>query len=274
MSAEHVWGDNPLDDPGADPFEVARKAAFEIAVATGIGHHDITILAHDRWTPALDNIGKITEEFPAQEITGFTAPHGDFIPTIRSVILSNNKRALVFVSAPQLSDSNNVRQVVHPVRVAAASGSAQIVVATTSHGLRPAWVSGTLVMIHDHLNLTSLSPIESSTFIDLTDAYSKQIRIRIGDLDPALPSACVAQVPGTHIGSDAEVLMYRHLGADLVSTQGAVETIAARQSRLEVCAITVLTSAGSTPERGSLTAFTSAQHRKMTAVLDTVTSVL
>lgn len=274
MSAEHVWGENPLDDPGADPFDIAKTAAFAIAVATGIGHHDITILAHDRWTPALNQVGKTTEEFPAHDITGFTAPHGDFIPTIRSVILSNNKRALVFVSAPQLAENNNVRQVAHPVRVAAASGSAQIVLTTTSHGLRPAWSAGTVVMIRDHLNLTSLSPIESSTFIDLTDAYSRKIRGRISELDPSLQFACVAQVPGPNVGSDAELQMYRLLGAEVVSTQGALETIAARQSRLEVSALTVLTSDGATPDRSSLAPFTTAQHRKMTAVLETVTTVL
>jgi purine nucleoside phosphorylase len=68
--------------------------------------------------------------------------------------------------------------------------------------------------------------------------------------------------------------MYRHLGAEVVSTQGALETIAARQSRLEVSALTVLTSDGATPDRSSLAAFTTAQHRKMTAVLETVTGVL
>jgi purine-nucleoside phosphorylase len=274
MSAEHIWGENPLDEPGADPLDIAKKAAFEIAVATGIGHHDIAILAHERWTPALNQVGKTTEEFPAHDITGFTPPLGDFIPTIRSVILSNNKRALVFVSAPQLSDSNNVRQVVHPVRVAAASGSAHIVLATTSHGLRPAWSTGTVVMIRDHLNMTSLSPIESSTFIDLTDVYSKKIRARMSELTPSLQSACVAQVSGPNVGSNAELQMYRHLGAEVVSTQGALETIAARQSRLEVSAVTVLTSDGPMADRGSLAPLTSAQHRKMTTVLDTVTGVL
>ena len=32
---------NPLDDPDADPFEIAARAAAEIAEKTGVAHHDI-----------------------------------------------------------------------------------------------------------------------------------------------------------------------------------------------------------------------------------------
>ena len=72
MSNAGEWGFNPLEDPSQDPGEIAKQAAFEIAVATGIGHHDIALTLGSGWGEVVDMIGKTTEEIPAEEITGFS----------------------------------------------------------------------------------------------------------------------------------------------------------------------------------------------------------
>ncbi|MET0780297.1 MAG: purine-nucleoside phosphorylase, partial [Microbacterium sp.] len=43
---------NPLDDPSADPFEVAAEAAEEIARLTGVPRHDIALTLGSGWGQA------------------------------------------------------------------------------------------------------------------------------------------------------------------------------------------------------------------------------
>jgi len=54
MSDTHT---NPLDDPSADPFEVAAQAAGDIARLTGVEHHDIALTLGSGWGKAADLVG-------------------------------------------------------------------------------------------------------------------------------------------------------------------------------------------------------------------------
>ncbi len=40
---------NPLDDPTADPFPVAKDAANQIAEKTGVERHDIALTLGSGW---------------------------------------------------------------------------------------------------------------------------------------------------------------------------------------------------------------------------------
>ena len=48
--------DNPLDDPQADPFEIAA-GGDEIAERTGVERHDIALTLGSGWAKAADLIG-------------------------------------------------------------------------------------------------------------------------------------------------------------------------------------------------------------------------
>ena len=61
---------NPLDDPAADPFEVAARAASDIARLTGVDHHDIALTLGSGWGKAAELIGETTATIPATEVTG------------------------------------------------------------------------------------------------------------------------------------------------------------------------------------------------------------
>ena len=56
---------NPLDDPNADPFEIARQAAAQLAEATGVERHDIALTLGSGWGKAADLIGETTATIPA-----------------------------------------------------------------------------------------------------------------------------------------------------------------------------------------------------------------
>ena len=90
---------------------------------------------------------------------------------IRSV-RSGEKNLLVFLGRTHFYEGLGVRAVVHGVRTAAAAGCASVVLTNGCGGLDERWSPGTPVLISDHINLTSTSPIEGANFVDLTDLYS------------------------------------------------------------------------------------------------------
>ena len=246
MSNAGEWGFNPLEDPSQDPAEIAKQAAFEIAVATGIGHHDIALTLGSGWGAVVDVIGKTTEEIPAEEITGFSASGiAGHLGTIRSVILPSNKRLLVIGARTHLYEGRGaqgfVRRVVHSVRTAAAAGAKTMVLTHGAGGIRPAWQPGTPVLIKDHLNLTGTTPIEGATFIDMTNVYTPALRELAKSVDPSLGEGVLAQVPGPQYETPAEVQMLRGLGADMVGMSVALEAMAARQAGMDVLGLSLIT---------------------------------
>src|SRR6185437_9682191 len=61
---------HPFDDPAADPFDIARIAAQQIAERTGVEHHDIALTLGSGWGKAADLIGETVATVPAADILG------------------------------------------------------------------------------------------------------------------------------------------------------------------------------------------------------------
>ncbi len=77
---------NPLDDPTANPFEVAAQAAADIARLTGVENHDIALTLGSGWGKAADIIGETVATIPATEVTGFSKPALEgHVGTLRSI---------------------------------------------------------------------------------------------------------------------------------------------------------------------------------------------
>jgi purine-nucleoside phosphorylase len=108
-------------------------------------------------------------------------------------------------------------------------------------GIRPAWKPGTAVLIKDHLNLTGSTPVEGATFIDMTNIYTPRLREIALSVDPSLGEAILAQLPGPQYETPAEVQMLRSLGADVVGMSVALEAIAAKQARMDVLGLSLIT---------------------------------
>jgi len=235
-----------LDDPTADPFEVARAAADVIASRTGVERHDLALVLGSGWGDAADHLGETVAEIPSEEIPGFSAPavagHSAMTRSVR--IRGTDRFALVLGSRTHLYEGKGVRRVVHGVRTAAATGARAVVLTNGCGGLNPEWAPGTPVLVRDHLNLTATSPLEGATFVDLTDLYSQRLRDLAHEVDPSLAEGVYAQFPGPHYETPAEVRMAGILGADLVGMSTTLEAIAARHAGLEILAISLMTNLG------------------------------
>ena len=233
---------NPLIDPSTDPHEIAKRAAEEIAAATGIARHDIALTLGSGWAKAADVMGETIAEIPATTITGFSAPALEgHVGTLRSVKLASGKIALVIGARTHYYEGHGVRRVVHSVRTAAAAGARIMVLTNGAGGLNPRWEPGTPVLISDHINMTATSPLEGATFIDLTDLYSARLRDIAKEVKPDLGEGVYIQLPGPHYETPAEVRMVGALGANMVGMSTALEAIAAREAGMEVLGFSLVT---------------------------------
>ena len=233
---------NPLNDPAADPFEIAQLAAAQLAEKTGVAKHDIALTLGSGWAKAADLIGETTSVIDATEIAGFSASavvgHAS---TLRSILLPNGKHALVIGARTHFYEGHGVRRVAHSVRTAAAAGASVMVLTNGAGGIKETWKPGTPVLISDHLNLTAASPLEGATFIDLTNLYSTRLRDLARSVDPTLDEGVYTQFRGPHYETPAEVQMARIMGGHIVGMSTALEAIAARQPGMEVPGMSLIT---------------------------------
>ena len=233
---------NPLDDPAADPFEIAAAAASDIAGLTGVERHDIALTLGSGWAKAADLIGETTSTLAATDVTGFSAPAlTGHVGSLRSILLPNGKRALVIGARTHYYEGHGVRRVVHSVRTAAATGAGVMILTNGAGGIKEHWTPGTPVLIRDHINLTADSPLEGATFIDLTDLYSARLRAVARGIDPDLEDGVYTQFRGPHYETPAEVQMAKTIGGDIVGMSTALEAIAARQAGMEVLGMSLIT---------------------------------
>ena len=233
---------HPLDDPAADPFEVARTAAADIARATGVERHDIALTLGSGWAAAADLIGETVAEVPATEITGFSASAVvGHTGSIRSILLPSGKHALVIGARTHYYEGHGVRRVVHSVRTAAATGATTMILTNGAGGIKETWKPGSPVLISDHINLTADSPLEGATFIDLTDLYSARLRELAKGIDPSLDEGVYTQFRGPHYETPAEVQMAKAMGGHIVGMSTALEAIAARQAGMEILGMSLIT---------------------------------
>lgn len=233
---------NPLDDPTADPFEVAAAAAEDIARITGVERHDIALTLGSGWGKAAEILGETTATFPATEVTGFSAPAlAGHVGTLRSVVTPKGRRVLVIGARTHFYEGHGVRRVVHSVRTAAATGARIMVLTNGAGGIKHTWKPGQPVLISDHINLTGASPLEGATFIDLTDLYSMRLRDLARTIDPSLDEGVYCQFRGPQYETPAEVHMAKTIGGHIVGMSTALEAIAARQAGMEVLGFSLIT---------------------------------
>ncbi|KQS02752.1 MULTISPECIES: purine-nucleoside phosphorylase [Microbacterium] len=233
---------HPLDDPAADPFEVAATAAADIARLSGVATHDIAVTLGSGWGKAADLLGETVATIPATEVTGFSKPALEgHVGTLRSILTPTGKRVLVIGARTHFYEGHGTRRVVHSVRTAAATGARIMVLTNGAGGIREAWTPGQPVLVSDHINLTAASPLEGATFIDLTDLYSRRLRDLARTIDPTLDEGVYCQFRGPQYETPAEVQMAKAIGGHIVGMSTALEAIAARQAGMEILGMSLIT---------------------------------
>jgi purine-nucleoside phosphorylase len=220
---------------------IARDAAAMLAARTGVQTHDVAIVLGSGWVPAVDALGAASADLAVTELPGFLPPAvAGHAGRVRSLDVQGT-RVLALLGRTHLYEGGGVDAVVHGVRVAAAAGCRTVVLTNACGGLRPGMRVGDPVLISDHLNLTSCSPLTGPRFVDLTDLYSARLRGLLRSIDPSIAEGVYAALPGPHYETPAEIRMLAALGADLVGMSTALEAIAAHAEGCEVLGLSLVT---------------------------------
>jgi purine-nucleoside phosphorylase len=237
-----------------DPWRLVEQAAAAIAQRTGVDRHDAFVVLGSGWTPAAERFGELTAEVPMDELPGFpTVGVTGMAGVLRSVRAEGGRRILVVLGRVHAYEGHELVEVVHAVRTAVRAGCGTVVVTNAAGGLRQGMRVGQPVLISDHINLTSRSPLTGPAapdelglprFVDLTEAYSARLRELARQVDPSLEEGVYAGLPGPHYETPAEIRMLRTLGADLVGMSTVHEVIAARHVGAEVLGLSLVTNLG------------------------------
>lgn len=142
-------------------------------------------------------------------------------------------------------------ETVFPVRLAALLGARALVMTNATGGLQPHHRPGDLVLITDHLNLTSLNPLRGQLppewgprFPDMSAAYDLALRalaLQAAErLGVQLSTGVYAGVAGPSYETPAEVRMLRLLGGDVVGMSTVLEVIAAHHMGMRCLALSMV----------------------------------
>jgi purine-nucleoside phosphorylase len=134
------------------------------------------------------------------------------------------------------------------VRWMAEQGISGLILTNAAGTLNPDFHPGSWMMLSDHLNLTSMTPLAGPAFVDMTVAYDAAWRdlfkSQASALGMPLHEGVYAGLQGPQYETPAEVRMLRGLGADAVGMSTVLETIQGRALGLPVAAFSCLTNWG------------------------------
>ena len=144
-----------------------------------------------------------------------------------------------------LYEGHPAQAVTAGIRWMAERGVDSLILTNAAGTLNRAFEPGGWMMLSDHLNLTSTTPLIGADFIDMSEVYDKAWR---GDFLKAASDSGVTLHEGVYAGlrgpqyeTPAEIRMLRTLGADAVGMSTVLEAIQARALGMRVAGFSCLT---------------------------------
>jgi purine-nucleoside phosphorylase len=240
--------DLPMD-AGADR---AEHSARELTRRLGIDHHDVLVVLGSGLSEAAEVLGAGENPFPLDTLPYFPPYTAGGHRAHAWSVDHEGVRLLILGGRCHLYEGLTPVEVVHPLRTGIAAGCRTVILTAAAGGIRDDLVTGSVMVVEDHLNLTGRSPLIGPEFVDMADAYAP--RLRALALATAEPAASVlaarpgvyAQLSGPQFETPAEIRMLRTAGADVVGMSMALETIAARQAGAEVLGLALITNPAAT----------------------------
>lgn len=146
----------------------------------------------------------------------------------------------------------SAREVAFPVRVMSLLGARLAIITNASGGLNPDFEPGTIMILHDHINLLGDNPLRGPNidewgprFPDLSRPYDKTLRetalAAAHDLGlQRIAAGTYACIPGPSLETPAETRFLRSCGADAVGMSSIPEILVAIHSGMHVLGLSVV----------------------------------
>lgn len=138
-----------------------------------------------------------------------------------------------------------------PVRLAHALGAERLLVTNAAGGINPEWKPGTLMLISDHINHASASPLTGHVregevrFPDMTFAYHPEWRVQTREIAAKLgidlKDGVYLWTRGPSYETPAEIRFFQMIGADAVGMSTVPEVIQAAALGMPVLGISAIT---------------------------------
>lgn len=162
-----------------------------------------------------------------------------------------NEPVLLMNGRFHMYEGYDAATVVYPIRVMKELGISALIITNASGGIKDEFEPGDLMLIEDHLNLTSRNPLVGPNddrfgprFPDMSEAYSRKLR-KIAEETATevgihLQKGIYVGILGPSYETPAEIRMFRALGGDAVGMSTVTEVIAAQHAGMEVLGISCI----------------------------------
>ena len=192
---------------------------------------------------------------PFEEMPGWPAPS---VPGHSGRLILGNLRGVPVACLRgrlHMYEGLSERLVVEPALLTGRLGAGILLLTNASGGLDPAFDAGTLMVMHDHINLTGRNPLMGPNddalgprFPDMSRTWDPELR---GRLHAAGRAENVELREGVYLGltgptyeTPAEVHMMRDLGGHAVGMSTVMEAMVANWAGMRVCGISLVTNPG------------------------------
>lgn len=167
----------------------------------------------------------------------------------------NGKRVVAMQGRLHYYEGYSMQQITFPIRVLKRLGIGHLLVSNAAGSLNPMFKKGDLMIINDHINLQSESPLRGMNdsdlgprFPDMSEPYQRKLIQKGLDIAKAEGITChqgvYVAVTGPNLETKAEYKYLRIIGGDAVGMSTVPEIIVANHMALPVFAISVLTDEG------------------------------
>ena len=199
-------------------------------------------------------LGDYADSLDTRAVIPYAQIEGWPVSTVKShkgnLILAEYRglRLAVMQGRVHYYEGYSLEEVVLPLRVLHALGADTLILTNAVGAINADYRVGDFVCVSDQIGSFMPSPLigwgsdeKGDRFVGMTDAYDpemRQIVEKVGE-ENGIPvhSGVYLQVSGPQYETPAEIRMFRLLGADTVGMSTGVETLAARQMGMRVCAI-------------------------------------
>ncbi|HSW30921.1 MAG TPA: purine-nucleoside phosphorylase [Longimicrobiales bacterium] len=220
--------------------KLSAAPAATLVLGSGLGH--VVDAVEDPVTvPFVDLPG-----FPAAGVAGHA---GRFVAG-----RLGGRYVLVQAGRYHVYEGHAEEVVAAPVRLSAALGVSTLLLTNAAGGVDPALEPGDLVLLDDHLNLMSWSPLFGPVaegevrFPDMTEPYDADLAALAlavaGELGIKLRRGVYAALTGPAYETAAEIRMLRTLGADVTGMSTVPEVLVARARGMRCMGLSMVTNKG------------------------------